>query len=358
MAAFFNWVTGTPPGPRSILVGMPEMTVVQIGRAGGDFEIRRRVIPDPPAGQVRVKVEACGICHSDAFVKEGHWPGLQYPRIPGHEIAGVIDAVGEGVATWRTGQRVGIGWHGGHCFRCDPCRHGDFVNCENLRIPGFTHDGGYAEYVVNPAEGLALIPDDLESSSAAPILCAGITTYNALRNSGARGGDLVAVQGIGGLGHLGIQFASKLGFRTVAIGRGKDKQELALSLGAHAYIDTDATDAAGELRRMGGAKVVLATAPSSAAVSPLIDGVGVGGKILIVGASPEPLAISPVQLIQKRRAVQGWPSGTSRDSEDALAFASLSGVHPMIETFPLAEAARAYERMITGKVRFRAVLTM
>jgi D-arabinose 1-dehydrogenase-like Zn-dependent alcohol dehydrogenase len=334
------------------------MKVAQIGKPGGDFEIVQREIPNPPPGHVRVRVEACGICHSDVFVKEGHWPGLRYPRIPGHEIAGVIDAVGEGVVSWQLGHRVGIGWHGGHCTTCEPCRRGNFVNCERLRIPGFTHDGGYAEYVVNPVEGLARIPDDLESVSAGPIMCAGITTYNALRNSGARGGDLVAIQGIGGLGHLGVQFARKLGFRTVAIGRGKDKQELANQLGAHHYIDTETEDAARELQRMGGAKIVLATVPSSKAISPLIDGICADGKLVIVGASPEPLTISPIQLIGKRRSVIGWPSGTSRDSEDALGFAARSGVRPMIETFPLANVAEAFERMITGKVRFRAVLTM
>ncbi|HYM09228.1 MAG TPA: alcohol dehydrogenase, partial [Bryobacterales bacterium] len=315
-------------------------------------------IPEPGLGQVRVRVEACGICHSDAFVKEGQWPGLQYPRIPGHEIAGVIDAVGEGVTTWRRGQRVGIGWHGGHCAVCDACRHGDFVNCSNLRIPGFTHDGGYAEYVVNPAEGLASIPDGLESASAAPLMCAGITTYNSLRNSGARGGDLVAILGIGGLGHLGVQFAHMLGFRTVAIARGKDKEDLARQLGADQYLDTDSVNAAQALLEMGGAKVALATAPSSKAMSALVDGLGRNGKLLIVGATPEPLSITPIQLIQGRRSVAGWPAGTSRDSEDTLRFAALSGVRPWIETFPLAEARKAFDRMITGKVRFRAVLTM
>ncbi len=334
------------------------MKAVQINRPGGDFEVVEREIPNPPAGQVRVRVEACGICHSDALVKEGHWPGLQYPRVPGHEIAGVIDAVGEGVTTWKKGQRVGIGWHGGNCFKCDPCRKGDFVCCENLRIPGVTADGGYAEYVVNPAEGLARIPDGLDSASAAPLMCAGITTYNALRHSNAHPGDLVAVLGVGGLGHLGIQFANKMGFRTVAIGRGADKAELAHKLGAQDYIDTATTDAAQELMKMGGAKVVLATAPSSKAMSALVDGLGVGGTLVVVGADMEPIAVAPVQLLMKRRSVLGWPSGTSRDSEDALAFAALTGVRPMIETFPLERAAEAFERMITGKVRFRSVLTM
>lgn len=337
---------------------MPRMKVAQIGRPGGDFEIVERDLPEPGRNQVRVRVEACGICHSDAMVKEGHWPGLQYPRVPGHEIAGIVDTLGEGVTTWRKGQRVGIGWHGGHCSVCDACRRGDFVNCANLRIPGFTHDGGYAEYVVNPIEGLASIPDDLQSADAAPLLCAGITTYNALRHSGAHGGDLVAILGIGGLGHLAVQFAHKLGFYTVAIGRGKDKEELARRLGADRYLDTDSTDPAAALLEMGGAKVVLATAPSSQAMSPLVNGLGIGGKLIVVGASSEPLSISPVQLIQKRRSIVGWPSGTSRDSEDTLRFASLSGVLPQVETFPLADAAKAYERMISGKARFRVVLTM
>ena len=332
------------------------MKVAQVPRPGADFELVTRPIPEPGPGQVRVRVEACGICHSDDFVKQGHWPGLIFPRVPGHEIAGVIDAVGEGVSTWKTGQRVGIGWHGGNCFKCDPCRRGDFVNCVNLKIPGFTHDGGYAEYVVNPAEGLARMPDDLQPADAAPLMCAGITTYNALRHSGAVGGDLVAVLGIGGLGHLGIQFARQLGFHTVAIGRGKDKEDLARQLGAHRYIDTDSSNAAQELQRMGGARIVLATAPSSKAMSDLVDGLGVGGTLLIVGAATEPLTVTPVQLILSRRSILGWPSGTSRDSEDTLAFSVQSGVRPMIETFPLAQVAEAYDRMFTGKVRFRAVL--
>jgi len=335
---------------------MKEMKVAQVPRPGADFELLTREIPEPGAGQVRVRVEACGICHSDDFVKQGLWPGLTFPRVPGHEIAGVIDAVGEGVTTWKPGQRVGIGWHGGNCFKCDPCRRGDFVTCVNLKIPGFTHDGGYAEYVVNPAEGLARMPDDLKPADAAPLMCAGITTYNALRHSGAMGGDLVAVHGIGGLGHLGIQFARQLGFHTVAIGRGQDKEDLARQLGAHRYIDSDTADAAKELERMGSARVVLATAPSSKAMSDLVPGLGVGGVLLIVGAAAEPLTVAPVQLLQSRRSIQGWPSGSSRDSEDTLAFSVQSGVRPMIETFPLAKVAEAYDRMFTGKVRFRAVL--
>ncbi|MGH9666551.1 MAG: alcohol dehydrogenase [Bryobacteraceae bacterium] len=337
---------------------MPQMRAAQVSRPGGEFEIVERDLPQPGRGEVRVRVEACGICHSDAFVRDGHWPGIQYPRIPGHEIAGVIDAIGEDVRGWRPGQRVGIGWHGGHCSVCDACRRGDFVNCANLRIPGFTDDGGYAEYVVNPVEGLASIPDDLRSADAAPLLCAGITTYNALRNSGARGGDLVAILGIGGLGHLAVQFAHKLGFHTVAVGRGKDKEELARQLGADRYIDTDTADPAAALLQMGGARVVLATAPSSKAMSPLVEGLDIGGKLIVLGASPEPLSITPIQLIQRRRSIVGWPSGTSRDSEDTLRFASLSGVLPWVETFPLSDVARAYQHMIGGKSRFRVVLTM
>ena len=332
------------------------MKVAQVPRPGADFELVMREIPEPARGQVRVRVEACGICHSDDLVKTGQWPGLTYPRVPGHEIAGVIDAVGEGVNNWKPGQRVGIGWHGGNCFQCDPCRRGDFVTCVNLKIPGFTHDGGYAEYVVNPAEGLALMPDDLQPADAAPLMCAGITVFNALRHSGALGGDLVAVQGIGGLGHLGIQFARQLGFHTVAIGRGKDKEDLARQLGAHRYIDSEASDAAKELEKMGGARIVLATAPSSKAMSEIFPGIAAGGALLVVGASMEPISVSPAQLLLTRRSILGWPSGTSRDSQDTLQFAALSGVRPMIETFPLAKAAEAYDRMISGKVRFRAVL--
>jgi len=321
------------------------------------LELVERDIPEPGPEQVRIKVEACGICHSDAFTKEGIFPGIRYPIVPGHEIAGHIDAVGPGVTPWQTGQRVGVGWHGGHCRRCEPCRRGDFINCRNLKIPGISYDGGYAEYLVAPAEALALIPDDLEAERAAPLLCAGITTYNALRNSGARAGDLVGILGIGGLGHLGVQFAAKMGFETVAIARGRDKEALARKLGAQHYLDSKAQNVAAELTRLGGARVILATVTSAKAMSAVIGGLGVNGKLLVVGASADPIEVSPVQLISARRSIQGWPSGTAIDSEDTLAFSVMSGVRPMIETMPLERAAEAYERMMSGNARFRMVLT-
>lgn len=337
---------------------MARMSVVQVPSPGAAFEVVEREIPAPTSGTVRIRVEACGVCHSDSFTKEGQWPGLQYPRVPGHEVAGVIDAVGAGVTNWKEGQRVGVGWHGGHCFVCEQCRRGNFINCQVLKVPGISYDGGYAEYLIAPAEAVAAMPDELPADEAAPLLCAGITTFNALRHSGARSGDLVAVLGVGGLGHLGIQFASKFGFHTVAIGRGGDKDDLALKLGAKRYIDTDKTNAAEELTKMGGASVILATAPSSKAISALVDGLGVDGKLLVVGASPESLTVSPIQLIGQRRSVQGWPAGTSRDSEDTLIFCQRTGVRAMIERFPLARAAEAYDRMMSGTVRFRSVLTM
>jgi len=336
---------------------MAKMRAVQISHANGPLELVERDIPEPGPEQVRIKVEACGICHSDAFTKEGIFPGIRYPIVPGHEIAGHIDAVGPGVTPWQTGQRVGVGWHGGHCRRCEPCRRGDFINCRNLKIPGISYDGGYAEYLVAPAEALALIPDDLEAERAAPLLCAGITTYNALRNSGARAGDLVGILGIGGLGHLGVQFAAKMGFETVAIARGRDKEALARKLGAQHYLDSKAQNVAAELTRLGGARVILATVTSAKAMSAVIDGLGVNGKLLVVGASADPIEVSPVQLISARRSIQGWPSGTAIDSEDTLAFSVLSGVRPMIETMPLERAAEAYERMMSGNARFRMVLT-
>jgi D-arabinose 1-dehydrogenase-like Zn-dependent alcohol dehydrogenase len=334
------------------------MKAVQISEPGGKFELVERPIPQPARGQVRIKVEACGICHSDVLVKEGGWPGLQYPRVPGHEIAGRIDAVGADVTLWKPGQRVGLGWYGGHCFQCDPCRRGDFVNCENAKITAISFDGGYQEYMVAPAEGVAAMPDDLPAAEAAPLLCAGITVFNSLRNSHARAGDLVAVQGIGGLGHLGIQYARQMGFRTVAIGRGADKQPLAKKLGAHEYIDTGAGAPAGALQKLGGANVILATAPDSKSISALVDGLAVNGTLLVVGASFESLTITPVQLINGRKALQGWASGTGKDSEDTLRFSSLTGVRPMIEKYPLEKAAEAYQQMISGKARFRVVLTM
>jgi D-arabinose 1-dehydrogenase-like Zn-dependent alcohol dehydrogenase len=322
-----------------------KMKVVQVVEPGGKLELAERPIPEPRPGEVRIRIDACGVCHSDALVKDGAFPGLRYPAVPGHEVAGTVDAVGSGVEIWRPGQRVGVGWYGGHCGRCAPCRRGDFISCLYLKVPGIAYDGGYAEYMAAPSDALALIPDELSAVDAAPLLCAGITTFNALRHSGALPGDLVAVLGIGGLGHLALQFAAKSGFETVAVGRGKDKEELARKLGAGRYLDSSAVDPAAELARLGGAKVILATAPSSKAMSALIDGLGIDGKL-----------VTPLQLISARRSVQGWPSGTAADSEAALKFSARTGIRPMIETFPLARAAEGYERMITGKARFRVVL--
>jgi D-arabinose 1-dehydrogenase-like Zn-dependent alcohol dehydrogenase len=337
---------------------MPRMKAVQVSKPGGNFEIVERNVPEPGRGEVRIKVEACGICHSDLLVKEGVWPGLQYPRVPGHEIAGRVDAVGADVKLWKPGQRVGVGWHGGHCFICDPCRRGDFVLCRNEKITAINFDGGYAEYVVAPQEALAAIPEALSAADAAPLLCAGITVYNSLRNVGARAGDLVAVQGIGGLGHLGIQYARQMGFRTVALGRNKDKEPLAKKLGAHEYIDTAAGNPVEALQKLGGAQVILATAPDSKSISAVVDGLAPGGKLLVIGADMQPLTISPLQLIPGRRSVVGWPSGTAKDSEDTLNFSALTGVRPMIERYPLDRAAEAYDQMISGRARFRVVLTM
>lgn len=337
---------------------MAQMTAVQINSPGGRFEVVSRNVPEPTPNTVRIKIQACGVCHSDVFVKEGHWPGLQYPRVTGHEIAGVIDAVGADVTEWTKGQRVGVGWHGGHCGRCTPCRRGDFMGCQNFIVTGFMSDGGYAQFMIARREAVAAIPDGLSPAEAAPLLCAGVTTFNSLRHSGAIAGDIVAVQGLGGLGHLGIQFASKMGFRTVAVGRGKDKEALALQLGASHYLDGGTVNAAGELAKMGGASVILATAPNSRAMSELIDGLAVGGKLLVVGAAADPITVTPIQLIGARRSVQGWPSGTARDSEDTLKFSALTGIRPMIETFPFEQASAAYDRMISGQARFRVVLTM
>jgi len=337
---------------------MAQMSAVQIPRARAPFEVVKREVPEPGPYQVRIKVQACGVCHSDAFVKEGHWPGLQYPRVTGHEVAGVIDEVGHGVTAWKRGQRVGVGWHGGHCGQCVSCRRGDFISCRDLKVTGFNHDGGYAQFMIARSDTLAAIPEALSPAEAGPILCAGITTFNSLRHSGAKAGDVVAVQGLGGLGHLGIQFASKMGFMTVAIGRGQDKEALAKKLGAARYLDTDSVNAAKELAGMGGASVILATAPNSKAMSELIDGLGVDGKLLVVGASPDAIAVTPIQLIGARRTIQGWPSGTARDSEEALDFCARTGIRPMIETFPLEQATAGYERMMSGKARFRVVLTM
>jgi D-arabinose 1-dehydrogenase-like Zn-dependent alcohol dehydrogenase len=339
-------------------VAAPVMTVAQISKPGGDFEVVEREIPRPAAGQVRIKVQACGVCHSDVLTKEGMWPGIQYPRIPGHEVAGLIDEVGAGVTAWKKGQRVGVGWHGGHDGTCRECRRGDFGNCRNAQVCGISYDGGYQEYMLAPVEALVSIPQSLKDVEAAPLLCAGITTYNALRHSGALPGDLVAVQGIGGLGHLGIQFANKFGYKVAAIGRGAENAALAKKLGATLYIDSQATNAAEELQKLGGAKVIAATAPSSKAMSELVDGLGPNGKLMVIGAGSDSIEVTPLQLINGSRAIQGWYSGTPADSEDTLNFAELTGVRAMIETYPLDKAAEAYARMMSGKAEFRVVLTM
>jgi D-arabinose 1-dehydrogenase-like Zn-dependent alcohol dehydrogenase len=339
-------------------VAIAPMKAAQIPKPGADFEIVEREVPKPGAGEVRIKVQACGVCHSDMFTKEGAWPGIQYPRVPGHEVAGLIDELGEGVSGWTKGQRAGVGWHGGHDGTCLQCRRGDFGNCRNLKIAGISYDGGYQQYMLAPVEALTAIPEGLSDVEAAPLLCAGITTYNALRHSGALPGDLVAVLGVGGLGHLGIQFASKFGYKVAAIGRGSESAALAKKLGASVYIDNKTTNAAEALQKLGGAQVILATAPSSKAMSDVIDGLGPNGKLMVVGASMEPINVTPVQLINGSRALQGWASGTPADAEDTLRFSDLTGVRPMIETYPLEKAAEAYARMISGNAQFRVVLTM
>jgi D-arabinose 1-dehydrogenase-like Zn-dependent alcohol dehydrogenase len=335
-----------------------QMKSAQVPKPGAGFEIVEREIPKPDARQVRIKVQACGVCHSDVLTKEGLWPGIQYPRVPGHEVAGVIDEVGAGVSEWKKGQRVGVGWHGGHDGTCRECRRGDFGNCRNMKICGLSYDGGYQQYMVAPAEAVVAIPESLSDVDAAPLLCAGITTYNALRHSGALPGDLVAVQGIGGLGHLGIQFANKFGYKVAAIGRGSENAALAKKLGASVYIDSQGVNAAEALQKLGGARVILATAPSSKAMSELIDGLGPNGELMVVGATSDAIEVTPIQLINGSKTIQGWASGTPADSGDTLRFAELSGVRPMIETYPLEKAAEAYARMISGKAEFRVVLTM
>jgi D-arabinose 1-dehydrogenase-like Zn-dependent alcohol dehydrogenase len=340
----------------SVAVGT--MKVAQISKPGAGFQVIERDIPSPGAGHVRIKVQACGVCHSDVLTVEGAWPGIQYPRVPGHEVAGIVDEVGAGVSEWKKGQRVGVGWHGGQDNTCPECRRGDFRNCRNLKIAGISYDGGYQQYMVAPVEALVSIPDSLNDTEAAPLLCAGITTYNALRNSGAFPGDLVAVQGIGGLGHLGVQFANKFGYKVAAIGRGSENAALAKKLGASVYIDSKATNAAEALQKLGGAKVILATAPNSKAMSELIDGLGPNGKLIVVGATFDPIEVTPIQLIGGSKSIQGWAAGTPADSEDTLRFAELTGVRPMIETYPLEKAAEAYARMLSGKAEFRVVLTM
>ena len=337
---------------------MAKMKVAQVPKAGADFEIVERDVPEPGPGHVRIRVQACGVCHSDVLTKEGGWPGVEYPRVPGHEVAGVIDEAGSGVTGWAKGQRVGVGWHGGQDGRCLACRRGDFVNCANAKIAGLSYDGGYQEYMIAPVEALARLPDSLTASEAAPLLCAGITTFNALRHSGALPGELVAVQGIGGLGHLGIQFAHKFGYRVAAVGRGERNAALAKKLGATVYIDSTRANAAVELQKLGGARVILATAPSSKAMSSLVDGLGMNGKMMVVGVTQDPIEVTPAQLILGRRSIQGWTAGTPTDSEDTLRFAELTGVRPMIETYPLEKANQAYARMMSGQAEFRVVLTM
>jgi D-arabinose 1-dehydrogenase-like Zn-dependent alcohol dehydrogenase len=334
------------------------MKAAQVPKAGGDFEIVEREIPNPDAGQVRIKVQACGICHSDAFTKDGSWPGIQYPRIPGHEVVGLVDERGDRVTEWKKGQRVGVGWHGGHDGTCRACQRGDFRNCQNLKVPGISYDGGYQQYMVAPVEALVAIPESLSDVEAAPLLCAGITMFNSLRHSGAFPGDLVAVQGIGGLGHLGIQFAQKFGYQVAAIGRGAENEPLAKKLGASVYIDSKSTNTAAVLQKLGGARVVVATAPSSKAMSELFDGLGPNGKLMVIGAAFDSIEVTPVQLITGSRSIQGWASGTTADEDDTLRFAELTGVRPMIETYPLEKAAEGYERMLSGKAQFRVVLTM
>ncbi len=334
------------------------MKAAQVARGGSGLEVVERSIPTAGAGEVRIRVLACGVCHSDALVVDGSWPGIAYPRVPGHEVAGIVDQVGSGVLQWREGQRVGVGWHGGHDGTCRECRRGDFRNCRNEKIAGISYDGGYQEYMVAPAEALVPIPDGLSDADAAPLLCAGITTYNALRHSGALPGDLVAVQGIGGLGHLGIQFANRFGYQVAAIGRGPENAALAKKLGAAVYIDSKATDPAAELQELGGARVIMATAPNSKAMSGLINGLGPNGKLLVIGAAFDPIEVAPVQLIVGSKTIQGWAAGTPADSEDTLRFAELSGVRAMIETYPMEKAAEAYARMMSGKAEFRVVLTM
>jgi len=339
-------------------VALGTMKVAQVSNPGADFQIVEREIPEPSAGHVRIKVQACGVCHSDVLTKEGLWPGIQYPRIPGHEVAGIIDSAGAGVSGWERGMRVGVGWHGGHDGTCRECRRGDFNNCRNLQIPGISYDGGYQEYMIAPAEALVAIPGTLNDAEAAPLLCAGITTYNSLRHCGALPGDLVAVEGIGGLGHLGIQFAQKFGYEVAAIGRGSEKAALAKKLGASVYIDSQATNAAEALQKLGGAHAILATAPSSKAMSELVDGLGPNGKLIVVGATFDPIEVTPIQLITGNKGLQGWNTGTPAESEDTLHFAELTGVRPMIETYPLEHAAEAYARMMSGMAEFRVVLTM
>lgn len=339
-------------------VATKTMLAAQVPGPGGDLQIVEREVPEPGPGQVRIKVEACGVCHSDAFTKDGSWPGIRYPRVPGHEVVGIVDQTGAGVSAWRKGQRAGVGWHGAHDGTCRECRRGDFRNCRTRQVAGISYDGGYQEYMLAPVEALAAIPESLGAAEAAPLLCAGVTTFDALRHGGALPGDLVAVQGIGGLGHLGVQFAARLGYKVVAIGRGPETGALARKLGASLYVDSRATDPADALQQLGGARMILATAPSSKAMSALIGGLGPNGTLMVIGATFDPIEVTPVQLIIGNRSLQGWNAGTPADSEDTLRFAELTGVRPLIETYPLERAAEAYARMLSGKAEFRVVLTM
>ncbi len=329
---------------------------VQVEKPGAPLEVVTRDVPEPKAGEVRVRVEACGVCHSDSVTVAGLFPFIQYPRVPGHEVVGKVDSIGEGVPQWKPGQRVGIGWYGGHCRRCEPCRRGDLIACQNPLIPGVTYDGGYADYIIAPAEAIAAVPDSLKSADAAPLLCAGITTFNALRNSGARPPDTVAVLGMGGLGHLGVQFAAKMGFNTVAIARGADKEKFAHDLGARHYIDSTATDASAALQKLGGARVILATVTSGDAMSAVVGGLGYAGELIVIGIPDKPLQADAIGMILQRRSIHGWPSGAAIDSEDTLKFSEITGVLPLIEKYPLDRAADAYARMMSGKARFRVVL--
>lgn len=337
---------------------MSTMKAMQVPRAGEDFELAEKKIPSPGTDEVLIKVQACGICHSDAIIKDGLMPGIEYPRTPGHEVIGTIEALGGSIDHWQEGQRVGVGWHGGHCYKCEYCRDGDFINCENAKVTGLHFDGGYAEYLVAPESALAAIPDSLGSTEAAPLLCAGITTFNALRKSNLQPGDLVAVQGIGGLGHLAVQYAHNFGCKVVALSRGTDKKELAQKLGADTYIDTQAKEAAEELQQMGGAKVILATAPNSEAISSVVDGLGPNGQLVVVAATNDPVEVAPLQLIMGRKSIAGWASGDAKDSEDTLNFSALTNVTPKIETYPLEQANEAYEHMINNEARFRVVLEL
>ncbi|CAM3383219.1 alcohol dehydrogenase [Aequorivita lipolytica] len=332
------------------------MKAVQVPKAGADFKIVEMDKPTPKDNEVLIKVEACGICHSDNFVKEGGFPGLEYPRVPGHEVVGIVEKAGKDVKNWKKGQRVGVGWHGGHCFTCEPCRRGNFINCENAKVAGISYDGGYAEYMCAPQEAVANIPKELSSEEAAPLLCAGITVYNAMRNSNIRPGDVVAVQGIGGLGHLAVQYANKMGMRTVALSHSDDKEKLAKDLGAHHYINTEKQDAVKELQKLGGAKLIVATAPHADAISAVIDGLGIDGQLICIGATGDAIEVSPMQLLQKRKSVSGWPSGTAIDSEDTLNFSALTNTKPMIETYKLDDVEKAFKRMMDNKARFRVVL--